>query len=123
MPDAQTIEATPVLVAMIATGPAMITALAAVFVQNTRIGRRLRTVEDHTSTAAAELTPNHGSSTKDSLNALVGAVEALGKDLNETKAEVGEARKDIGGIREEIRTERKERLDLGQRVTAIERRS
>lgn len=113
------LDATPVIVAMITTGPAMIAAVAAVFVQNTRIGKRLRTVEDHTSTAAAELTPNHGSSAKDSLARLEKAVE---EGQKATATALADVRADIGGIRSEIRTERTERLALAERVQTLDER-
>lgn len=109
------IDPTPIIVAFVTTAPLMVTAV----VQNTRLGRRLRTVERHTSTAAAELTPNHGTSAKDALIRLERAIEDGQK---ETREQLADVREDIGGLRSEIRTERRERLALAERVVTLERK-
>lgn len=106
---------TPIVVAMIAAGPAMLAALAGILVQGRHLGRRMTTVEDHASTAAAELSPNHGGSAKDAVTFVLEAVGRL---------EAGQEAiaKDVGGIRSEMRTERTERIAVADRVTALERR-
>jgi hypothetical protein len=112
----------PIAVALITTGPALV----AVLVQNTRLGRRLRTVEGHTSTTAAELSPNHGSSAKDLLDRLEAGQKAtstaLAQGQRATNDALADIRADIGGIRSEMRTERDERHEVAKRVTAMEAR-
>lgn len=122
------LDPTAVVVAAVSATPPTLTAIA-VLVQNIRLGRRVRVVEGHTATAATELTPNHGSSTKDAINRLEAAIGRTQQTVDQTSEKVDRARcdiegmrKDIGGLRDEIRTERKERMQLEDRVTVVERR-
>lgn len=109
------IDPTAIIVAVVTTAPLMVTAV----VQNTRLGRRLRTVEQHTSTAVAELTPNHGSSAKDAILRLERVIE---EGQKETREQLVDVREDIGGLRSELRTERRERLAVAERVVTVEQR-
>jgi type IV secretory pathway TrbL component len=65
--------------------------------------------------AATELTPNHGSSTKDQATRMELKLDELATELASVKATGTATSKDIGGMREELRTERRERLALADR--------
>ncbi|WP_066586343.1 hypothetical protein [Cellulomonas timonensis] len=107
-----------VLIALITSviGPAVM-----VFLQQ-RTRREVQSVADRTDKAVAELTPNHGSSVKDQLSRIEAQQSEQGRALVRVETAQGQASRDIGGLREEIRTERDERLDLAGRVGALERR-
>lgn len=74
----------------------------------------------HAATAAAQVTPNHGSSMNDRLaeveRELREGQQLIRADVADLKGDVGGVKGDIGGLRSELRTERTERIQLGERV-------
>lgn len=112
-----------VLIALITSviGPAIMVALQ----QRTR--REVRAVSERTDEAVAELSPNHGGSVKDQLTRIEArqaeqgrAQVEQGKALERVESVQESTREDIGGLRSEIRTERRERLSLAERVGHLE---
>ncbi len=66
--------------------------------------------------AATELTPNHGGSSKDQLTQLISAQTRNDEALRSIQSEQRATRRDIGGLREEIRVERDERRIADQQA-------
>lgn len=73
--------------------------------------------------AATELTPNHGSSTHDAIARVERSLADITSTVADVKGDVGDVKvmatataKDVGGLREEIRTERLERISLAARL-------
>lgn len=71
---------------------------------------------DRADKAATELEPNHGSSSRDSLTRIEAAIVAVQATQKSQGALLWETRRDVGGIREELRTERKERMHADERL-------
>lgn len=122
----------PPLIWLIAVGfPALCTAMSAVVVALiTRPVKRAAQAAESNSAAAAhnahaaaasaahaatELTPNHGSSTKDQATRMERKLDVLATEVASVKATGAATGRDIGGLREELRTERRERLQLAER--------
>lgn len=78
--------------------------------------RRAEDAAQSAAHAATELTPNHGSSTKDQATRMELVLAQLATQLAEVKATGDATNRDVGGLREEIRTERRERLSLAERL-------
>ena len=66
--------------------------------------------------AATELTWNHGSSTKDQTERIEASLTELVQSVAQVQTTSEATARDIGGLREEIRTERRERLNLSERL-------
>lgn len=129
----------PPLMWLVAVGfPALCTAVSAIVVAliTRPVKRAARAAESNSAAAAhnahaaaasaahaaTELTPNHGSSTKDQatrmeaqLNEVVVGLANVSTAVAEVKMTGASTGRDVSGMREELRTERRERIALAER--------
>ncbi|AOT24953.1 hypothetical protein PBI_KALPINE_33 [Mycobacterium phage Kalpine] len=82
-----------------------------VWLNQRKHGRQLGEIKD-------QVANDHSTNLRDDIDELVAAVRMVTTGLSDLKTDVRDVKQDIGGLREELRTERIERIE-GDRLRVI----
>lgn len=89
----------------------LLTVVLPVVITQRRQGRQLGEIRDHVSN-------DHDTNLRDDIDDLMAAVKRAIDGVSDLKADVRDVKQDIGGLREELRTERIERIE-GDKLRVI----